>query len=115
MKTFIKVKLQVQGLHNWPDAEKYDTQIQYLSLLHRHVFHFEVHKQVHHDDRDIEIIMFKNQIIKYITDYYFDKQYNMCNFKNQSCEMLSKQILQHFDCDYVECTEDNENGAYVTK
>jgi hypothetical protein len=110
MKTVIIVKLQYEALHNWPGVAEMmpeKTHIHFLQYPHRHVFHFTIEKEVTHDDRDIEIIDFKQQIEKYL-----DKKYKG-NFGSQSCEMLAKEILQVFKCNCVEVLEDNENGGRV--
>jgi len=52
MKTDVIVKLQVEGLHNWPAAREVFPEVGFLSDLHRHMFHIEAKKEVFHDDRD---------------------------------------------------------------
>ena len=44
-------------------------QVKFLRDEHRHIFWFECEKVVHHDDRDVEFIMFKREITKYLVDY----------------------------------------------
>ena len=113
MKTNVIVNLQVDGLHNWPDAENVFPEVAFLSDLHRHMFHITCKKRVNHDDRDVEFIVFKRKVKKYLEEVYYDKQYNLCNFRNRSCEMLAKELLQEFDLSYCAVYEDNENGAEV--
>ena len=36
-------------------------------------------------------------------------------FGPMSCEMLAREILNRFDCEWVEVWEDQENGARVEK
>ena len=114
MKTNVIVTFQIDGLHCWPDAKKIIPHMGYLSELHRHLFYFTAKKQVFHDDRDVEFINFKRQLIKYVTDKYFDEQYQCCNFKSSSCEMLAKELLIKFDLYYCSVLEDEENGGEVT-
>ena len=113
MKTNIICRLQVEGLHWWPEASKYEPTMVYLESPHRHMFHIEVKKQVFHDDRDVEFIVFKRKIHNYLLAKYFDEQYELCNFKAKSCEMLAKELLEHFDLTYCAVYEDNENGAEI--
>lgn len=109
-QTFVKVKLQVEGIHNWPQAQG---SVEYLKHLHRHLFYITILKSVTHDDRDIEIITFKNEVGKYIADKYFSVGDNCHNFGPMSCEMIAKELHEQFQCFSVEVLEDNENGAVV--
>ena len=44
--------------------------------------------------------------------YYFNDK--RCHyFSNMSCEMIAKELLHEFSCDFVSVFEDNENGAEV--
>ena len=113
MKTNIICRLQVEGLHWWSEANKYEPTMVYLESVHRHMFHIEVKKEVFHDDRDVEFIVFKRKVKKYLEDKYYDEQYDCCNFKAKSCEMLAKELLEKFDLVYCSVFEDNENGAEI--
>lgn len=115
MKQTIIINLQVEGIHNWPDANKLIPEVGFLSDLHRHMFHITVEKQVNHDDRDIEIIMFKRSINEFLIRNFYDTKYNMLNFKSNSCEMISLMILNHFNCTSVQVLEDGENGSKTYK
>ena len=114
MQTNIIVKLQVEGTHNWPDAtDGAGAEMHYLEYRHRHMFHIVAKKEVMHDDRDVEFIMFKRDIIQYLEDKYYNKDARTHEFGAKSCEMLAKEILKEFDCVYVSVFEDNENGAEI--
>jgi len=113
MITNVIVKLQVEGLHSWPDAKKIVPEVGFLSDPHRHIFHITAKKRVNHDDRDVEFIMFKRDIEQYFRDKYFDMSYRCHWFGAKSCEMIAKEVLQFFACEYVSVFEDNENGAEV--
>ena len=76
-------------------------------------FKFKVAIEVFHDDRDVECIVFKRKIKTYLEDKYYDEQYDLCNFKARSCEMLAKELLEEFDLVYCSVFEDNENGAEI--
>ena len=115
IKTNVIVKLQVDGTHNWPYAANIFPEVAFLSDIHRHVFHITVKKAVNHDDRDVEFIMFKRDVLSYLFDQYSDSHSRTLEFGSKSCEMLSREILERFDCEWVECWEDMENGARVDK
>jgi hypothetical protein len=114
MKVFIVIKLEVEGLHRWPQAAEIEPKVAFLSHPHRHIFHVKVIKQVNHDDRDIEIILFKRKVIDYLTTKYATVP-RMLDFRSMSCEMIAEEILNQFECKQVEVLEDNENGAMVSK
>lgn len=104
MKKYIKVKLQFEGVHNWPGCPI--EEVSFLKHPHRHMFYVTCLKEVSHNDRDIEIIQFKRQV----EDYLKGKSVNLgCS----SCEDLAEDILTKFKCDEVEVMEDNENGAVI--
>ena len=107
IKKYIQVNLQVEGLHHWIECDL--EEVGYLRNLHRHIFHIKAIKEVTHNNRDIEIIMFKNKIISYLKDKYKG------NFGNMSCEDIGEDILVAFDCHVVEVLEDMENGAIVSR
>lgn len=115
LKKTIKVKLQVEGLHSWPEAREVFPEVGFLSDPHRHIFHISITKSVAHNDRDIEIIMFKRTVLNYLHDVYQDQQAKCLDFGRRSCEDLAEELLLRFDLDWVEVLEDNENGAIVEK
>jgi len=114
-KTTVIVKLAVDGMHNFPKAAELFPEVSFLSDRHRHMFTFTAAKQVNHDDRDVEFIMFKRDILNYLTNQYSDSHMRTMEFGSQSCEMLAREILERFECEWVEVWEDNENGARVEK
>ena len=113
MKTNVVVKLQVEGLHNWPDAKNVFPEVAFLSDLHRHMFHITCKKRVNHDDRDVEFIMFKRDIIEYLNFKYYDEDKRCLLFGSKSCEMISRELYEEFELEYCSVFEDNENGAEV--
>ena len=113
MNTNVIVKLQVEGLHNWPDAAKVFPEVGFLSDLHRHMFHITCKKRVNHDDRDVEFIMFGRDIEQWLDSEYYNPLSRTHEFGAKSCEMLAKEIMKEFKCCYVSVFEDNENGAEV--
>jgi len=117
MKTSIVVRLNVEGIHNWPEARNVFPEVGFLSDPHRHIFHIECKKQVTHDDRDIEIIMFKRDILDYLSVNYSTiiAAPTVHDFGSKSCEMLARELLMEFKLDYCQVLEDNENGAEIWK
>lgn len=115
MKTYIVVRLQIEGMHNFPKAKEIFPEVGFLADRHRHIFHFELKKEVYHDDRDVEFILFKREVEKYIKAQYFSTANQVYEFEHRSCEMLAKELLQKFDCVQVSVFEDGENGAVVEK
>ena len=113
MKTNVIVKLQVDGIHCWPDAEEVFPEVGFLSDPHRHMFHITCKKRVNHDDRDVEFIMFKRDIIEYLNFKYYDEDKRCLLFGSKSCEMISRELYEEFDLEYCSVFEDNENGAEV--
>lgn len=80
-----------------------------LKFPHRHIFHITVEKAVTHSDRDVEIILFKQEVTKYLEQKYGRPG----ELGSLSCEMLCEELLNKFECVSVEVLEDNENGAKV--
>lgn len=113
MKTYIVIRLQIEGMHNFPKANEIFPEVGFLADRHRHIFHFELKKEVYHDDRDVEFIMFKREVEKHIKSEYFSTASQVCEFEYRSCEMLAKELLQKFGCVQVSVFEDGENGAVV--
>jgi len=106
MTTEIIVKLQIEGYHQWQECNI--DEVSFLKNQHRHIFYLDVRKKVTHFDRDIEIILFKRNILE-----YFGKQ--PIDFGNKSCEMIAEDIFKKFNCSSVKVLEDNENGAIITE
>lgn len=112
-RTTIIVKLTVDGLHNFPKAAELFPEVSFLADLHRHMFHITAAKQVYHDDRDLEFIMFKRDILQWLHDNYYDAGTRTMLFGAKSCEMIAREIFNEFNCVWVEVWEDNENGAKI--
>ncbi len=114
-QTSILVKLAVDGMHNFPLAAELFPEVAFLADRHRHMFNFTLSLKVSHDDRDKEFIMVKRDVISYLYDQYSDSHMRTLEFGPKSCEMLAREILEQFNCEWVECWEDNECGARVEK
>lgn len=110
MKTNIVVNLTVEGLHFWKTCSI--KEVDFLKNTHRHLFYITCKKEVAHDDRDIEIIMFKRRIKEFLKENYYGDGI-ILKFGSMSCEMIAKELVQEFNLTYCLVLEDNENGAEV--
>lgn len=106
-RAFVEAKVVVEGFHNWPSAP---AEVDFLRQRHRHLFVIRVVKQVYHDNRDIEFILFGREIRAYLHEEFGTP----CEFGAMSCEMIGRQLLLKFDAMSVSVYEDDENGAIVT-
>jgi hypothetical protein len=112
MTTAVVITLQYEAFHNWQgvrEALPDNPEIHFLFDRHRHIFHIKLEKRVTHDDRDVEIILFKRQVQKYLQKKYGQPG----ELGSKSCEMIAEELLKKFECETVEVLEDNENGAKV--
>jgi hypothetical protein len=115
----IWVTFRKEGIHCYPAAatdpalatgDEYD--VSFLASPHRHMFHFQVTIQVHHNDRDIEFIQFK----RWLENLYAGGTLEL-NYK--SCEMISDDLYEQIAARYpgrdivISVSEDNENGAEI--
>lgn len=96
-----------EGFHRWPDAPP---EVAFLAVRHRHVFHVRVEVAVEHNDRDVEFIMLKRAVEQWIETRRLTDA-----VANWSCERWADELLQAFDAERVEVSEDGENGAIVTR
>jgi hypothetical protein len=104
-KVFCKVLFE--GIHNWPTCDI--EEVSYLKLPHRHIFHITCYAVVTHMDRDLEFIVLKHKVEKWLLETYPNGHMGAT-----SCEQLAWQLINKFNL--VQCTvsEDGENGAAVT-
>ena len=105
MRTNIIVTLQHECVHQWSKCDL--EEVLFLKFPHRHIFHITCKKEVTHQDRDIEIIMLKRNLNKFLEDMYPK------TFGDMSCEMIAEELLKVFELNYCKVLEDNENGAEV--
>ena len=113
MSINIVVKFQVEWIHRRKDCPLSD--VSFLKDYHRHMFYITCTKKVLHDDRDVEIIMFKRELIRYLEARYFSEEKNCLFFDWMSCEMIAKELLDMYELESCEVLEDWENWALVTK
>lgn len=114
-KTTVIVSLSVDGMHKFPGAKDIFPEVSFLEHMHRHMFTFKAALKVNHDNRDREFIMFKRDIQDFLYGKYYLTSSRTHIFGSQSCEMLAREIMNYFDCEWVEVWEDNENGSRIEK
>ncbi len=98
--------LQFSATHCWP-ACPFD-EVAFLRDPHRHIFHIKAYQKVSHSDRDVEFIILKNAILRYLNNSYPTGE-----FGSKSCEMLAQELILEFNLSQCEVSEDNENGSLV--
>jgi len=109
MKTYIVVKNQKHGIHNWPEAP---VEVAHLRAMHRHNFLFKTKIEVEHDDRALEFFTVQDFIQEEL-----DKLPD--NLKTSSCEQLAKAVIKMIHKKYGErnvmcnVSEDGQNSAIV--
>ena len=118
-KKMIWVSFQKEGIHRYPAAatdpklatgDEYD--VSFLASPHRHIFHFKVHIEVFHDDRDIEFIQFK----RWLENLY---KGGTLVLDYKSCEMISDDLFAQISARYpdrdivINVSEDGENGCEI--
>lgn len=106
MKTTVYCSIQFEALHSWPDCDIQE--VNFLKYPHRHIFHIKAYKKVTHDDRDVEFIVLKRDIQKYLQKTYPDN-----NFQHRSCEMIARELIEKFNLTACDVSEDNENGCFL--
>lgn len=111
MKTSVFVRLSVEGVHRWAACPF--EEVSYLKRSHRHQFGIKCWKEVHHDDRDVEFIMMKHDVIRYLNSRYHSAKLQCLDFDKMSCEMIAKELIEHFGLIKCYVDEDGENGAEV--
>lgn len=106
MKTYVYCRLEVEGFHYWPKAPD---RVGFLAFNHRHMFHIRATIQVDHGDRQEEFILLKRRV-----ETWLDAKYGTpCQFGSMSCEAIARELLEAFGFQFVEVSEDGENGAVV--
>ena len=115
----IWVTFQKEGVHCYPVAatdpqlatgDEYD--VSFLGTPHRHIFHFKVHIDVFHNDRDIEFIQFK----RWLENLYND---SILKLDSKSCEMIADDLYIQIASRYpnravwIEVSDDGENGCLI--
>lgn len=110
---WIWVTFQKEGIHKYPQAltDPDLEDVKFLGYPHRHIFHFRVDIEVHHDDRELEFILFKREL----ENLYSEEGAMTLNY--QSCEMIARELAKYIHTKYpnraliISVAEDNENGC----
>lgn len=113
-ETWIYVTFQQEGIHKYPAAltDPKLAEVSFLGHPHRHMFHFKVHLEVFHDDRDVEFILFKRELQDLYSNGIMQMDY-------MSCEMLAQELAKYIQTKYpnrrlkIDISEDGENGCLV--
>jgi len=102
--TWVFCTFEFCALHRWEQAEGRQA---YLRHVHRHKFHVKAYKKVSHLDRDIEFIALKEKMEDFVRDRWERQSITL------SCEMIGRDLIDEFDLDSVEVSEDGENGCVM--
>jgi hypothetical protein len=83
---YIKVRIEFEGFHFYPDAGTIDPRIKFLENEHRHMFKVEVKISVEHLDRELEFFLVKWALQDFIKSG---------DQNHKSCEMIATDILEN--------------------
>ncbi len=116
--TFVYSKLKVEGTHYWPNCDI--PSVEYLKYPHRHLFTIKVMYKVSHDDRDIEFINERYNILNFLKQQFlFNLDLSIFEFGSNSCESIASCIFDCYDKKdkivQIEVNEDDENGAILRR
>ena len=92
----IEVKETVLGTHCWSNCPH--EEVKFLQNEHHHDFTIRVSCEVTHDDRDIEFIMLRLVLKRFIWEQYANENpvdYFLVRFGLRSCEIISNEIREH--------------------
>jgi hypothetical protein len=87
----IEVREIVLGVHNWSNCPH--KEVDFLTYPHHHDFVIRVSCEVDHNDRDVEFIMLRIWVKKFIKNRYNIKD-EIVYFGSRSCEMISDDITK---------------------
>jgi len=111
IKQFISVSTQVEFIHQYAGAPE---EVSFLSYPHRHLLHITAEIEVFNDDRELEFIIVKRGLTKYLDTL------NLTEVSNTSCETLGRGILLYLTSHYganrdmtITVSEDGENGSIL--
>ncbi len=113
----IKFKDTFLGTHYWTDCPH--EEVDFLKNEHHHDFVVTVQCTVNHEDRDLEWIMLRCELKKFMRDNYHS-DYEIIRFEGRSCETIAAEICTYFKTKYakhnwkVSVSEDNiyEGGEW---
>lgn len=96
------------GMHCWPNAP---LGAAHLRLMHRHLFHVRVEKDVYHNNRDIEFQILQRNCQEWLREQFPDYVSGDADLGTISCEDLAQMLIEQFELSVCEVSEDGENGA----
>jgi len=85
----IEVKHTVLGTHQWSSCPF--KEVEFLRNEHHHDFTVRAVLEVNHEDRELEFILVRIELIKAIEKLY-PKKNHIVRFGERSCEMISTEI-----------------------
>lgn len=106
----IEIKDKFLGTHYWTGCPY--KEVAFLKNEHHHDFYINICCEVKHNDRDIEFIMLRIWLIKFMNKFYL-KENEIFRFSGRSCEMISEDIKKNLIKDFgdknwkVSVSEDN--------
>lgn len=117
--SMVWVTFQKEGIHCFPAAAEDPNlatgdwnDVSFLATPHRHIFHFKVHIEIFHNDREVEFIQFKRWCERLYSDAVLEVDH-------KSVEMIADdlyiEIAAAFGTErevWIEVSEDNENGCF---
>lgn len=115
--TTVFITTSYEGIHCYPKAPE---EVAYLRVPHRHTFGVRVEIEVFSNDRELEFIMLKHRINKWIQSH-FDSN-GVWQMGSMSCEQVASNILEMLRNTLarpsersidVSVDEDGENGVSV--
>jgi hypothetical protein len=120
MHTSVIIKTIIPGTHAWPDAPD---EVRMLRHPHFHDFHIKVSIREDHDFekdcREHEFFLVRAAINLYFRTHYEWDPVQGINFGSRSCEMIAMELLEYMSgmhhVEWVECFEDDRDGARVTR
>jgi len=104
----VYVTEEFEAYHKWDEAPD---EVAFLRNLHRHIFKVKVYIEVT-DDREIEFIMLKWLVRKFVRENFEMKVV-------ESCEWIGRQLKEWLSAVFpnrkieVDVSEDGENGVIV--
>jgi hypothetical protein len=105
--------LSIDGIHRWDTCPI--EEVKFLRDDHRHMFGIKCYAVVNHNDRDIEFIELKHNVLEYLKEKYYDEAKRTHYFGSKSCEMIAEELINEFNLSSCEVNEDGENGSIVTR
>lgn len=116
MKLLIEASIDQLGIHHWPEAVRQEPRVAFLTYPHAHIFKITCVKQVSHDNRDIELLLWREEILQHLKETYPPIEGSPAlNFDDMSCEAIAVELFEHFDLEECRVAEDNFVAAIVKR